>query len=708
MNIIKFTCINDYYSDDYNYNDYYSKELSPQLSENLDNFEFRIGFEKWLIKHISPSKALEEDFAWYSRMIALLCTKAYNAPAGDKAREDLLIAHLISKTDPVKPGQRGRLAAVARLVHHSTGMALNLTPICSALKGSHMPHTHTVLLKRMLQHQTLDAIFKQAWNDNDLSLLNVIHNHSPKEFATLVQRQVQEIQDKKCTTPLHLAAQSNHLVLTKALLAAAPTIALMQDDKDERTALHFAAANGFTKIAELIIQAAPGSASKQNKYRATPLHHAAFFNRLDTVKLLLTAAPHTALMKDEWEATALCLALAKGFTEIAQFIAEKVPDILNVLDKDNYDTYIRAKLFRPDNYKKITQLYHSQSKERKELSTIIMQRKLLGHVWEIKGQSVVIKPKTKETVFSIDLEWHAPPQWYQFMKKHLNMIERDALFSKEQSSLIKHLFDLGANPTSYSIKDRIQRIEAGLPVVISSGYSGHEVTLLIWKDMFVICNRGGASRKPIEIFHFGKKIDAAVLEEIQKIRSFGTVVDYENLMFHKLPAGLQFSHSDWDLILEEYNLLPTQIIGNCSFLSPATAIYVFLLLSEVFGIDEDGALKELPVSYPWEQLQQNINKAFQTYNAWLSDLQMSILEKNLQKSDTYELDHQLILQALRKAQQAPLSDASNEKLEKLTSNYLGTLDDTEHAFVSADLSFWKHMKKADEFLALLGKETAGT
>jgi ankyrin repeat protein len=749
--------------DSYNYCDI------DGLSKNLNDLGSRIGFEKWLIQRFSPTNALDKDFKWHSQVIALLCTKTHGGSSPAKEKEDLLIANLVAKSDPVKQSQQGRLATIARLVHHSSGMALNLPLISSALKDDLcMPHTHTVLLKRLLRYQTMDALFHQAWNDNHLPLLNVIHNHSPKEFATLVQRRVQEIQDKKCTTPLHLAAQSNHLALTKALLAAAPAIALIQDDIHESTALHFAAEKGFAKIAELLIQAAPSSARVQNKYMSTPLHYAALYNHLDTVKLLLRAAPHTALMQNQHGATALHfaakkgfaeiagllvqtapgsarlktkntltplhsaalhnhfdivklllkaapktayiqsgqgmtalhLAAVKGFVEIAQFIAEKAPDTLNLWDKAGDRAYTLTKMWRPENYKKITQLYHNQSQESKELDTVLVQRRLLGHAWEIKGQSVVIKSQTKILVHSINLEGHASPQWYQLMKKHLNMMETDALFNKEQSSLIKHMFDLGANPNSYSIEDQIQRIEAGLPTIISSGYSNHAVTLLVWKDMFVICNRGGASRKPIEIFHLGKKINVAVLEELQKVKSLGTEEDYKNLMFHKLSAGLQFSHSDLDHILEQFNLLPTQIVGNCSFISPTTAIYAFLLLSEVFGVDESGALKNKLSQKNVDELNQNAEKAVKTYQAWLSDLQMNILETNLQKSDTYELDHQLILRALRKAVLLPLSDALNAKLEKLTSNYLNSLDGSQHALVSADLSFWKHIKQARALLEL--------
>jgi hypothetical protein len=759
--------------DSYNYRDI------DGLSKNLDDLDSRIGFEKWLIQRFSPTNALNKDFNWHSQVIALLCTKAHGGSSSAKDKEDLLIANLVAKSDPVKQSQQGHLATIARLVHHSSGMALNLPLISSALKDDLcMPHTHTVLLKRLLRYQTMDVLFHQAWNDNNLPLLNVIHNHSPKEFAMLVQRQVQEIQDKKCTTPLHLAAQSNLVALTKALLAAAPAIALMQDDKNETTALHFAAEKGFTKIAELLIQAAPSIARLQKTNSCTPLHYAAFFNHPDTVKLLLTAAPYTALMQDKYGATALEYAAEKGFTkiaelliqaapdsarlknkntliplhlaalynhldivklllkaepetayiqsdhgmtalhfaakkgfaEIAQFIAEKAPDTLNLREKvANYDAYIVTKGLRPENYKKITQLYHSQSKELKELNTLIVQRKLLGHAWEIKGQSDFIKSQAKETVLSISLEGHFSPQWNQFMKKHLNRMETDALFSKEQSSLIKHLFDLGTNPNSYSIADQIQRIEAGLPIIIGSGFIGHEVIILIWKNTIVICNRGGASRKPIEIHHLGAKIDAAVLEKIQKVKHSGTEEDYKNLMFHKLPAGLRFRQSDFDHILEQFNLLPTQIIGNCSFISPTTAIYAFLLLSEVFGVDESGALKNKTFNYPTyalfqknvDKLNQKAEKAVKTYQAWLSDLQMSILEINLQKSDTYELDHQLILRALRIAVLLPLSDALNAKLEKLTSNYLNSLNGSEHALVSADLSFWKHIKQADALFELL-------
>ena len=148
----------------------------------------RIDFEKWLLDRFSPDKALDSDWM-HQRIIEELCRctiEDTDSAPDTKKQEDLLIAKLISKAMPEK--KKDSLSSIAHRVRRSADMILNTLPIFLAIKDAPLPHTCAILLKKMLEHQTLEAIFDQAVIDRNPALIKTIVDQMPFQFSRLLMR----------------------------------------------------------------------------------------------------------------------------------------------------------------------------------------------------------------------------------------------------------------------------------------------------------------------------------------------------------------------------------------------------------------------------------------------------------------------------------------------------------------------------------------
>ena len=819
---------------------YYNKDF-VSLSDELTESSKRIEFEQWLLKQFSPASAQIADLAWHSKVIELLCTKLRENPVSSAniQQEDKLIAKLITKAMPQKKQSflEKTVSRVARLVNSSAGKVLS--PICSTIKDLPLPHTCTVLLRRLLTYQDLGTIVKQALKDENQALLKAAWDQKPKEFAALLTSHNKEgstllhfavaqcdpqivsalfkivpqeklraalfVQDKAGNTLHHLAALSTaKFTVTEFLTDHFPESMLVQNHEGQ-TPLHIALLNRNQISMGMIARAAPEALSIKNKNGDTPLHiaikegvwlyaicnvvpeekvkaaiglqdkvgytlhhWAAFLNEPVKAGFLANLSPETLLVKDISGDTPLHVAASKNHAEVAALLVKavpeaislkgssdstplhwavdtknnelfhlmaqyplqfsaaakeknnlgetpifraiwhknmdmvksmmaKVPDALNVVNKEGRSAYSLLKSLRLEGYKDITKLYKIDP-YLKQLHKTFVERVFASHVWHIPGHSRLKLAGQKETQFRVKLEGHYSSELYHLMQKDFLQFEESypTLFTKEQFSLMKHIFALGANADSYSAEDKIRRIREGLPSIISCGFRNHEATLFTWGNRLVICNRGGAKRQSIEVYHFNnKKFNRKMLEAIAKVKESGEPEEYQKLFYEYLPKALNFIQTDLDKELEKRCELPDQAVGNCTFLSPATGNYAFILLGDVCGINPDGTLQDLTLEELKESCPEKVAKAVAHYQTWLSHLQLSVLEKLItpKESSVFNPDHSLILEALHKAYLLPLDTKGQHKLEDLLSIYSASLDLKRREKLNTDLIFWKTQAK---------------
>ena len=100
--------------------------------------------------------------------------------------------------------------------------------------------------------------------------------------------------DAAGSTPLHLAATKGCTAAVELLLAAAPETATVPAGFRQKLSAHLAAEGGHTAVLQQLLLAAPHTAMAVDAQGSTPLHLAAAGGHALAAVLLLAAAPGTA------------------------------------------------------------------------------------------------------------------------------------------------------------------------------------------------------------------------------------------------------------------------------------------------------------------------------------------------------------------------------------------------------------------------------
>lgn len=542
----------------------YSAHDADTLREQLSDTDKRMKFGEWLLDHFSPDMAIDTDFEWHSKVITLLCKKAREdstLTADDKRNEDLLIAGLISKADPLPLKNQAFkdrfFNQMTRLVNNSAGMMLNSEQINSELKEANLPSTRMVLIRRMLEIQDINTLIHKAFMQNDPSMIKTLAEQKPQQFKSALT-----CQNKNGDTPVALSAFNGQTEILTLMAKAAPAefgAALIVQNQHGSTPVSFATSMGHTEILTLMAKTAPiefrAALNMLNNHGDKPTLLAANKGDMGMLKLMVETA---------------------------------APEAIALINKAEESILDRLKMQRPPNFKEITRLFKNSDLHR--LNKELVRRKALSHAWDLSGVTSIVAADTGKVLKTATLEGHFPPEWCHMLGKDLDQFRQSYpdLLTEPEAALLKDVLDIGANIKSFSLEDKLARIKKGLPTIINAGFNGHAVTLLIWGDRFVICNRGGESRRPLEIYHFNaEQLDLNDLREIIKTTASGTNEDYKKLFFKTLPEKLVFTQDELDKELENAGLLfPDQTAGNCSLANLIPIIYVLRLFTRIGKIQQ--------------------------------------------------------------------------------------------------------------------------
>jgi ankyrin repeat protein len=547
-------------------------------------------------------------------------------------------------------------------------------------------------------------LLSTATKNNNYKMFQLLLEASPASFQEPLIKQKEDI------ARLFLkAVKDNNAEMVKFILKAAPDT-FKTDDKMQKQfniAFNLAVQKNYLEMVKCMFEAAEEQSKKSMVVMDdiyTPLHIALENNNLEMLRFFLETAPEefkrASLITKKYtnlDDTPLSQALKKNNFELMKFLIKVNPDAVNVLRHDGKSFITILKSKRPENYHEMLKLIKNNLELTQHYKEYIY-RSALGHAWHIGGTSSLIKEGSGARLVSMNLEGHFANEWFHLMNKDFDGLKEHYpdLFGKDQSALLKHLFDSGANENFYTTKERVERIQAGLPVVLNTGFAGHVVNVLIWGDQFVLCNRGGEKRKSIEVYHFNPaNMDEETIEKISAA-SAENASNYRELFFTILPNKLAFFQNELDHLMEAAHSLPDQIVGNCSFVSAITSIYAFMLLGNVRGIDEQGCfVNQEPGSK--QQLEEGIKKTVAGYQTWLSHLQISFLERSIryltESDNAYIPDHQLIKTVLRTAHLLPLDALGQARLNQLTTKYIGSLEPAAQSQMETDLIFWKTLSK---------------
>jgi hypothetical protein len=538
------------------FSDAYNSHSTDELQKQLTDSNNRIKFEEWLIGNFSDS-SLITNFQWHSKVISWLSIKATQEPSPtNKRNEDLLIANLITKADPTPKNKDLKeiiYNKVARFVNQARGKLLNYEEIY--FESNCLQSTSTVLFSRMIKHtKTYDLIHKSILK-NDLSTIKMIIEKKPEEFKQ----------------------------------------ALLTKDQNGDTLISLATLKKRTEIINLMAETAPeefqASLIMKNNHGNTPVGIAAFAINIEILLLIDKVAPQefkTALsMKNNYGDTPLLIITYAQDLDILELMIEICPEATNTLNCFGKSMLDWIKMERPPDYKRITESF--KNSELHKLNQELVKRVGLGHIWDEDGHTSIIEAKTEKEIKKIPLSGHSSPEWFHIFSKDLELFKQIyPHFEDLEIPLLKEMFDISSNLKCTTSEEKLERIKKGLPLFVKAGFKGHEVTVLIWGDMFVICNRGGETRCPLEIYHFAPEtLTLNDLNEILKISKKGTSEDYKKLFFETLTNKLLFTQTNLDAQLEEMAAsLPNQTAGNCSMVSPITGIFAFRLLLAVNKIQK--------------------------------------------------------------------------------------------------------------------------
>ncbi|MCE5316126.1 MAG: ankyrin repeat domain-containing protein [Parachlamydia sp.] len=509
------------------------------------------------------------------------------------------------------------------------------------------------------------ASVNQKTKDGLNPLLSAAQNGELEAIKELIQRGADINQeDYQGMTPLHWAAYNGKAEAVKELIQCGADID--QENNEGVTPLQCAACEGKTEVVRELLSLG-ADVNKVANQGWTSLYWAAKNGHLEAVQELLLQGANME-QKDPRGWTPLFYAAFHNI-QAFRFLLEAGAEH-NFMDSSGCTLLQLMKEQRPKHWKLVRQLIKIRSTD-----TIVSYTKsylkttLLSHVFAFKGSS---------NLQGRILEWQGehPQIAAHQMAKSMPLFGQQSpdLLDYRTIRLLTQSLHFAADP--HNSKQILERIRKGLPTPILTGFYEHAVNVLIWKDLFVICDRGGFLGTPLKIQRFDpNKLDQ---NAIQMLIDIGSQPEekYMEAMTTTLPKQLSFTQSENEQLLQELIDIPLQIVGNCGWASTEGMVKAFLLLQRL----KDNNFS-LAVRQPEELKQSNEI----TFANWLFFQQMLLLDKYIAP----ERDHHLIMksfQSLWSAQKCKPQAFENLTpfLEQLETKYMDIATGNESIIFRAE------------------------
>ena len=229
-----------------------------------------------------------------------------------------------------KRGSLNRVSSKNRIPFGFTGtsavLAVAIMGWCGAIHGAEI-HEAAELgdLEKVRAYLEQDPKQINATDSKGRTVLGRAARSGKKEL-------VEFLLEKGATEDIFAAAIVGHTDKVAALLKQDPKL-INARDSDGKTALHWAALYGQTKVMELLL-ANKADVNSLDEDGFTPLHWAATFNQSDAVKLLLANKANMNLKVQKYGWTPLRLAVIHGHMATAEALLNGGADP-NLKDEEN-------------------------------------------------------------------------------------------------------------------------------------------------------------------------------------------------------------------------------------------------------------------------------------------------------------------------------------------------------------------------------------
>lgn len=387
-----------------------------------------------------------------------------------------------------------------------------------------------------------DVTYKDREGNTILSIAAELGN--AKAVNLLINRGAEiNSRNEEGYTPLSLAAKNGHLEIVKALVKEGAPIDQVNNNGD--TPLSLGVLKNRLEVVDFLIEKG-ADIDHENNNKKVPLLLAIERGHLEMVKTLIENGAVVRTSKNEYElsATPLYIAAREGHKEIVEYLLS-----LNNTNVISPISLLQVKAYLLKGYHHDVKYQDSVKLIEQKLSPInqlhveeLLRRKKVGHTFNLKGRTQLIKDKH---VYTIRLEGLYPHVWYPIIYKSLENFSNhySDLLSLERVQPLLEAFAFTSDQ-KFSPDTVLDRIKQGLPTLIPTGYIGHQVILLIWGNYFVICNRGEESRTPLDTFQFNLEfLDIQTIQILLEELPQTDNETYRQFMFKELPERLDLFKS---------------------------------------------------------------------------------------------------------------------------------------------------------------------
>lgn len=413
------------------------------------------------------------------------------------------------------------------------------------------------------------------------------------------------------------AAGNGNSVLISKLIEAGVDVNSIAQEEGSFTALHLAAFHRRPESIKTLVDLG-ADINIRSESGDTPLSLAAFRGCLKSVKTLTNlGADVNAINKQQ--VSALALAVYFDELEIVKFLKASGANLEIMTDLGLTPT---LRCMTKKYYQECPGLFGEDS-----FSNQIHAAKELIHVFELETDIIVKGKALPPTGWFPDLFVDSFRDYIKnFVIQNPGVIvsnEVDALIALLDQSIYRIGTAIIHNPSILSehLEAIVKDIKEGKPVLIPSGERGHSVSVLFHGEHLVISNKGGYTRKPIELFKIDKeKVTQKTIQEIVLMGS-RSIDDYKKWLIDvKSTFG-----ADPDGLFEElaeaaYPFAPVHIGQHCAWESLETNLYAMLLLERM-----------KPTCYGGDQeiCKQVISKTNDDFARLMRFIQVGALEKYL-------------------------------------------------------------------------------
>lgn len=396
--------------------------------------------------------------------------------------------------------------------------------------------------------------------------------------------------DSKGRTDLHHAIfQTNGLESVQRLIKKGANI--NKKDHQGYTALNYAMMDDNIEIFNYLIENKINLNSK-NHQGLSPLALAIVSKKLEFVKILVSNGAD--LENCAKGSSALHLACMDGDLEMIELLlkAGASPDRCN---PSGVSPLALARIRSAPNYQAIKELFLAHSPLSISYESESMQRHLIGHAFSLSLITSFL-PKEGNAILQASTESSIPiPMFWDEIKNSLDAIgeERSDLLQLTTQKSIAESLEFAKQ--LHSPAELLARWKEGKPVFIETGYETHFVAGILYKDHWIVINRGGkGGGKKVHVEKIKKgQVTEDTLQSIQKLTN-GNARGYAEFM-HQFPEKHSMGKTSFEKDLEETSnrLVDHQTVNNCAWANREGAALV--LTHMLAGKLEKTSFEEIPL-----------------------------------------------------------------------------------------------------------------